>query len=53
MDFIPGPRLMEAYPLEPYPEGEKLRAKFVAQNPEMEAVIAKHKADEEKLLKQY
>jgi hypothetical protein len=50
MDFIPGPRLMEAYPLEPYPEGEKLRARFVAQNPHMEAVMAKRKADEIKLL---
>jgi hypothetical protein len=49
-NFIPGPRLMEAYPLEPYAEGEKLRARFVAKNPEMEAVIAKRKADEEKLL---
>jgi hypothetical protein len=46
VDYIPGPRLMEAYPLEPFPEGEKLRARFVAQNPEMEAVIAKRRTDE-------
>jgi hypothetical protein len=50
VDYIPGPRLMEAYPLEPYPEGEKLRARFVAQNPDMKAVMAKRKADEQKLL---
>ena len=50
VDYIPGPRLMEAYPLEPYPEGEKLRARFLARNPEMEAVMAKRKADEQKLL---
>jgi hypothetical protein len=46
MDFICGPRLMESYPVEPFPEGEKLRAKFVAQNPEMKAIIEKRKADE-------
>ena len=46
VDFIPGPRLMEAYPLEPNPEGVKLRARMVAQHPEMEAAFAKHKADE-------
>ncbi len=50
MHHVPGPRLMEAYPLEPCAEGEKLRARFVAKNPEMEAVIAKHKADGKKLL---
>ena len=53
MDFIPGPRLMEAYPLETGPEGAKLRARIVANHPEMEAVFAKRKADEIKLLKQY
>ena len=53
MDFIPGPRLMEAYPLEPFPEGEKLRARYVGKNPEMDAVLAKRKADELKVLKQY
>ena len=46
MDFIPGPRLMEDYPLEPFPEGEKLRARFVAKNPEMKEVMAKLRADE-------
>jgi hypothetical protein len=46
VDFIPGPRLMEAYPPEPFPEGEKLRARFVAKNPEMEAVLAKRRAGE-------
>jgi hypothetical protein len=46
MDFICGPRLMEAYPVEPFPEGEKLRARFVGKNPKMEAVLAKRKADE-------
>src|SRR5664280_509439 len=50
MDFIPGPRLMEAYPLEPFPEGEKLRARFVGHSPEMAAVLAKRKTDEIKLL---
>ena len=45
MDFIPGPRLMEAYPTEPFPEGEKFRARFVEKNPEMEAVLAKHRSD--------
>jgi hypothetical protein len=53
MDFIPGPHLMEAYPPEPCPEGEKLRARFAGKNPEMDAVLAKRKADEDKLLKQY
>jgi hypothetical protein len=48
MDFIPGPRVMEAYPPEPYPEGEKLRARFVGKNPQMDAVLAKRKADEVK-----
>jgi hypothetical protein len=46
MDFIPGPRLMEAYPLEPCPEGEKLRARFVGKNPKMDAVLAKRKTNE-------
>jgi hypothetical protein len=52
MDFIPGPRLMEAYPLEPCPEGEKLRARFVGKNPAMDAVLAKRKNDELKSLSQ-
>ena len=46
VDHIPGPRIMEAYPAEPNPEGVKLRARLIAQHPEMEAHIAKHKADE-------
>jgi len=48
IDYIPGPRLMEAKPLEPNPAGEKLRARIVAQHPTMKAVIDKHKADEDK-----
>jgi hypothetical protein len=46
IDYIPGPRLMEAYPPEPNPEGVKLRARMVAQHPTMKAVIDKHKTDE-------
>jgi hypothetical protein len=37
---------MEAYPLEPCPEGEKLRARFVGKNPKMDAVLAKRKTNE-------
>ena len=44
VDFIPGPRLMEAIPPEPFPEGEKLRARFLGKNPEMEAIMAKRRA---------
>ena len=46
MDFIPGPRLMEAYASEPFPEGEKLRARFVGHSPEMAAIIAKRRDHE-------
>jgi hypothetical protein len=46
MDFIPGPRLMEAYPPEPFPEGEKLRARLAGKNPELDAVLAKRRANE-------
>jgi hypothetical protein len=53
MDFIPGPRLMEAYPLEPVPEGEKLRAKFAGKNPAMDAVLAKRQAEKSKALIQW
>jgi len=45
MDYIPGPRTMEAYPAEPTPDGLKLRARILAQHPEMEAHFAKHKID--------
>jgi hypothetical protein len=45
LDYIPGPRLMEAFPPEPCPEGEKLRARIVAQHPTMKAVIDQHKTD--------
>ena len=46
MDFIPGPRLMEAFPPDPFPEGEKLRARFVEKNSEMDAILAKRRAGE-------
>jgi len=46
MDFIPGPRLMEAFPPDPFPEGEKLRARFVEKNPEMDAILVKRRAGE-------
>jgi hypothetical protein len=46
MDFIPGPRLMEAFPPDPFPESEKLRARFVEKNPEMDAILAKRRAGE-------
>ena len=45
IDYIPGPRLMEAYPLEPNPEGVKLRARMVAQHPTMKAEFDRHEID--------
>jgi hypothetical protein len=36
---------MESFPLEPNPEGVKLRERLVAQHPTMKVVIDKHKAD--------
>jgi hypothetical protein len=47
IDYIPGPRLMEAYPLEPNPEGVKLRARMVAQHPTMKGEFDKHAIDDQ------
>lgn len=40
-NLIPGPRLMTAYPLKPCAEGEKLRARLFAKNPELENSLRK------------
>lgn len=45
LNLIPGPRLMEAYPLETCPEGEKLRARLVATHPEMETFFARRREE--------
>jgi hypothetical protein len=50
IDYIPGPRLMEAYPPEPNPEGVKLRARMVAQHPTMKAEFDQHEIDNQNSL---